>query len=78
MPGDVNTLRLRSLADNAKTDVSTLQANWGDIDIDSVHLTSWDDAAQTPDTVFTLPAGSAPTDRGHVHQGRRVRSRPTA
>jgi len=66
VPGDVNTLRLRSLADNAKTDVSTLQANWGDIDIDSVHLTSWDDAAQAPDTVFTLPAGAAPTDRGRA------------
>src|SRR5882757_9424175 len=57
--GDVNTLRLRSLSDNVATHVSSITAQYGDIDINGVTITSWDDAAGAPDTDPTLPA-SAP------------------
>ena len=56
--GDVDTLRLRSLASNAPTDVSAITAHWGTIDVDGVDVTSWDDAANRPDTDPTVPAGA--------------------
>jgi parallel beta-helix repeat protein len=65
-PGDVDTLRLRSLASNSATEVSQLEALYGTIDMDSVHTTSWDDAAGAPDTDPSLPAGAAATDRGRA------------
>ncbi len=63
--GDVDTLRLRSLADNAPTNVSALTALYGTIDIDSVHVTSWDDATGKPDADPSLPSGAS-TDRGRA------------
>ncbi len=64
--GDVDTLRLRSLADNVSTHVSVVSALYGTIDIDSVHVTSWDDATGKPDADPSLPAGAASTDRGRA------------
>ena len=49
-----------------KTEVSQLRANYGWIDTDSVVVTSWDDLAGTPDTNFSVPAGSASTARGRA------------
>ncbi|GGL61736.1 hypothetical protein GCM10010129_01620 [Streptomyces fumigatiscleroticus] len=48
--GDVDTLRLRSLADNDPLHVSSITAQYGTIDIEGVTITSWDDAANGPDT----------------------------
>ena len=56
--GDVDVLRLRSLATNAVTDVSAITAHWGTIDVDHVDITSWDDAASAPDTNHDVPAGA--------------------
>jgi poly(beta-D-mannuronate) C5 epimerase len=56
--GDVDTLRLRSLASNAATEVQAITAHWGTIDVDGVDITSWDDAASAPDTNPTVPAGA--------------------
>jgi parallel beta-helix repeat protein len=61
--GDVNTLHLRSLADNAATHVSAITAQYGTLSIDSTHITSWDDATGAPDTNPTLPATAGSTDR---------------
>jgi parallel beta-helix repeat protein len=57
-PGDVDVLRLRSLASNTPTEVSAITARWGTIDVDGVRVTSWDDAANAPDTNPTVPAGA--------------------
>ena len=66
-PGDVDVLRLRSLASNAATDVSVITAHWGTIDADGVHITSWDDAAAAPDTNVTLPAGAPAGSRARAY-----------
>src|SRR5205823_8067847 len=58
VPGDVDVLRLRSLASSAATAVSVITAHWGTIDADGVHITSWDDAAGAADTDTRLPAGA--------------------
>jgi mannuronan 5-epimerase len=47
--GDVDTLRLRSLASNKPTEVSQLMANPGNIEMNSVRVTSWDTVANGPD-----------------------------
>lgn len=65
-PGDVDTLRLRSLADNKSADVQTITAKWGTIDADSMMLTSWDDGAGGPDTNPYLPSGASSTDQGRA------------
>lgn len=65
-PGDVNTLRIHSAADNGATDVNQLTAKWGTIDADSVTVTSWDDAAGAPDTNTSLPSGSPSTARARA------------
>jgi mannuronan 5-epimerase len=57
-PGDVDVLRLRSLAGNTPTEVSAITARWGTIDVDGVRVTSWDDTANAPDTNPTVPAGA--------------------
>ncbi|MGI5135888.1 right-handed parallel beta-helix repeat-containing protein [Streptomyces sp. CA-106110] len=64
--GDVGTLRLRSLSDNVATHVSAITAQYGDIDIDDVHITSWDDAAGAPDTNPYLPAGAPSGSRARA------------
>jgi mannuronan 5-epimerase len=64
--GDVNTLRLRSLADNLPTHVSAVTALYGTITIKDTHITSWDDDTGSPDTDPSLPAGAASTDRGRA------------
>jgi poly(beta-D-mannuronate) C5 epimerase len=64
--GDVDTLRLRSLASNKATEVSQLAADYGTLDIKSTKVTSWDGAANGPDTNATLPAGSAAGSRGRA------------
>jgi parallel beta-helix repeat protein len=64
--GDVDTLRLRSLSDNVATHVSSITAQYGNIDIDDVNITSWDDAANGPDTDPTLPAGAASGSRARA------------
>ena len=56
--GDVDVLRLRSLASNAATEVQAITAHWGTIDVDGVDITSWDDAANGPDTDPKVPAGA--------------------
>lgn len=66
VPGDVNTLRLRSRASNLKTEVSQLRANHGWIDADSVTVTSWDDIAGAPDTNYSLPSGSPSGSRARA------------
>jgi len=65
--GDVNTLRLRSLSDSAKTNVSVITARWGTIDVDGVHITSWDDAAGAPDINSDLPTGAPATSRARAY-----------
>ncbi|MFJ4983948.1 right-handed parallel beta-helix repeat-containing protein [Streptomyces sp. NPDC088732] len=62
--GDVDTLRLRSLADSAATNVNSITAQYGTIDIDSVAITSWDDAAGGPDTDPSVPDDAPPVARG--------------
>jgi parallel beta-helix repeat protein len=64
--GDVDTLRLRSLSDNAVTHVSAITAQYGTIDINGVHITSWDDAAGAPDTDPMLPDTASSTDRARA------------
>jgi parallel beta-helix repeat protein len=65
-PGDVDMLGLRSLSSNKAAEVSQIAALYGTIDIDSVHITSWDDAAGAPDSNPALPAGAGATDRGRA------------
>jgi len=62
--GDVDTLRLRSLASAAKTEVSAITAQHGVINIDSVRITSWDPDANGPDTDPSLPSGAPTGSRG--------------
>jgi poly(beta-D-mannuronate) C5 epimerase len=64
--GDVDTLRLRSLASNKATEVTQIAADYGTLDIKSTKVTSWDAAANGPDTNATLPAGSAAGSRGRA------------
>ena len=65
--GDVNELRLRSGASNLPTDVVTLTAQYGTIDIANTTITSWDPATNGPDTNATLPAGSPTTNRARAY-----------
>lgn len=62
--GDVDVLRLRSLPSSSKTEVSAITAMYGNIDIDTVQVTSWDPAALGPDTDPVLPSGAATDARG--------------
>ena len=48
--GDVNELRLQSNNDGAPNAYIYVSADWGTLDIRSTKITSWDDAAQGPDT----------------------------
>ena len=64
--GDVNTLHIRSLSDNAVTDVQAITAQYGTISVDSTHITSWDDATGAPDTDPSLPSNASNTDRGRA------------
>ncbi|ADP78245.1 hypothetical protein FraEuI1c_0157 [Pseudofrankia inefficax] len=64
--GDVNVLRLRSPADALKTHVSTITAQYGDLDLSSVTVTSWDPDTAAPDTNPTLPAGAPADARGRA------------
>jgi parallel beta-helix repeat protein len=64
--GDVNTLRLKSLSDNLSTDVVQLESFYGTIDMDYVHVTSWDDNVNGPDTDPSLPSNAGSTDRGRA------------
>ncbi|GGY11364.1 hypothetical protein GCM10010358_74780 [Streptomyces minutiscleroticus] len=48
--GDVNTLRLRSSASGDPSQVSSITAQYGTIDINGVKVTSWDEAKKGPDT----------------------------
>ncbi len=70
VPGAVDTLRLRSDPSNAKADVVEITAQWGTIDIDSVHIESWDSTANSgaggTDNDPFLPAGSPASDRGRA------------
>jgi hypothetical protein len=62
VPGDVSELRIQSEPDNLPTDVNALIAEYGRIDIDSVHITSWDRTVNGPDTndsTANPPAGQA-------------------
>ena len=61
--GDVNELRLKSGASNLPTDVVTVTAQYGTIALDHTKVTSWDPAANGPDTNTALPAGSPTTAR---------------
>jgi poly(beta-D-mannuronate) C5 epimerase len=64
--GDVAALRLRSLADDLPTDVVQIYADYGTLAFGSVAVTSWDDAANGPDTNYTLAAGEPSTDRARA------------
>jgi parallel beta-helix repeat protein len=48
--GDVNQLRLKSNNSAALGSVASIVANWGDIFINGTSVTSWDEAANGPDT----------------------------
>ncbi len=65
--GDVNELRLKSAASNLPTDVVTVTAMYGTLDLDHTRVTSWDPAANAPDTNTTLPAGSPTTNRARAY-----------
>lgn len=67
VPGEVNTLRMRSLSSNLATEVSAITSQYGTIDIDSVVVTSWDSAANAPDTKPALPKGAPTTARGRAY-----------
>jgi poly(beta-D-mannuronate) C5 epimerase len=64
--GDVNTLRIRSLASNRGTEVQQILARYGTIDIESTRISSWDPVAAGPDTNVELPAIRPVTDRGRA------------
>lgn len=55
--GDVDVLRLRSGSAGALTDVASITAQYGTIDIKGVTVTSWDPATSKPDTNFAVPSG---------------------
>src|SRR5882724_11866881 len=61
--GDVNTLRIRSLSDNAATHVQSITAQYGTVSITNTRVTSWDDAAGAVDTFPFLPDNAGTTDR---------------
>jgi mannuronan 5-epimerase len=65
-PGDVDTLRLRSLSDNLPTDVQSITAAYGTIDADSTIVESWDDATNGPDVDPSLPANAPSTAQGRA------------
>ncbi len=65
--GDVDQLRLKSGASNLATDVVTITAMYGTLDIDHTKITSWDPAADAPDTNTALPAGSPTTARARAY-----------
>ena len=62
--GDVNTLRLRSRASNAKAEVSAITVNGGTLNATGVTVTSWDDQAGRPDTKADYV--TADTQRGRA------------
>jgi poly(beta-D-mannuronate) C5 epimerase len=64
--GDVNTLELESGADNLPTDVVALTLAYGTMDVNGTTITSWDNAADGPDTNVNLPSGAPSTDRGRA------------
>jgi parallel beta-helix repeat protein len=64
--GDVSVLRMRSLADDLPTDVVEISANYGTLAFGSVAVTSWDDAANGPDTNVNLASGEPSTDRARA------------
>lgn len=66
-PGDVDVLRLRSLASALPTDVSVLTTKWGTLDVDGTHITSWDDAANKPDSTTALPSGAPTGSRARAY-----------
>lgn len=51
--GDANEIRLKSNAGSASNSIVWLRAYWGNIDIKSTRITSWDEARQSPDTDST-------------------------
>ena len=53
--GDVQTLHLQSLPSGLQTDVSAITAQYGQIDITGVTVTSW--TGTGPDTDYAVPAG---------------------
>lgn len=57
--GEVSSLRLRSRASGAATEVTQIMANHGTIDMRSTSVTSWDDQAGRPDTDPAVPSGGA-------------------
>ena len=65
--GDVNELRLKSGASNLPTDVVTITAQYGTLDIANTTITSWDPVANGPDTNTALPAGSPTTNRARAY-----------
>ena len=65
--GDVNELRLKSAATNLPTDVVTVTAMYGTLDLDHTKVTSWDPVANGPDTNTALPAGSPTTNRARAY-----------
>jgi parallel beta-helix repeat protein len=50
--GDVNQLRLKSNNSTSANGIVWISADWGSIDIRSTSITSWDDAANGPDTQY--------------------------
>jgi poly(beta-D-mannuronate) C5 epimerase len=64
--GDVDTLRLRSRASSRPTEVSEITANYGNIEMDTTRVTSWDDAANKPDTNWHLPSHAPAGSRGRA------------
>lgn len=64
--GDVDNLRIRSLASNKATEVQQIAALYGTIDIESVNISSWDTAAGGPDTNEKLSSSPQSTDRGRA------------
>ncbi|MCL5097153.1 MAG: right-handed parallel beta-helix repeat-containing protein [Candidatus Omnitrophica bacterium] len=50
--GDVDELRLQSNNSSAANSYVWISADWGSIDIQSTKITSWDDAANGPDTEY--------------------------
>lgn len=64
--GDVNTLRLRSRASNAKTEVTAITVNGGTLNATGVTVTSWDDQAGKPDTKADYVTGATKRGRAFV------------
>ena len=58
--GDVNELRLQSVASAAPCDcVVSLTANWGTLDVNGVRITSWDTMTGAPNTNYLAGSGRA-------------------